>query len=109
MSYSTNPNLEKARGKAMKLLFIDELSVQIVADRFGVSRTTIWRWKRKWLALNSHIALENQVRQKDKPISSFRLSACSWRIPTNSGRVHWFILFRKRIVRCAQYAHLQLP
>jgi transposase InsO family protein len=84
MSYSTNPSLEKARGKAMKLLFIDELSVQIVADRFGVSRTTIWRWKRKWLALNSHIALENQVRQKDKPISSFRLSACSWRIPTIS-------------------------
>ena len=67
MSYSTNPSLEKARGKAMKLLFIDELSVQIVADRFGVSRTTIWRWKRKWLALNSHIALENQVRQKDNP------------------------------------------
>ena len=84
MSYSTNPSLEKARGKAMKLLFIDELSVQIVADRFGVSRTTIWRWKRKWLALNSHIALENQVRQKDNPISSFRLSACSWRIPTIS-------------------------
>ena len=68
----------------MKLLFIDELSVQIVADRFGVSRTTIWRWKRKWLALNSHIALENQVRQKDNPISSFRLSTCSWRIPTIS-------------------------
>ncbi|MCR5572174.1 MAG: helix-turn-helix domain-containing protein [Candidatus Saccharibacteria bacterium] len=61
MSYSTNPSLEKARGKAMKLLFIDELSVQMVADRFGVSRTTIWRWKRKWLALNSHIALENQM------------------------------------------------
>ena len=76
MCYSTNTSLEKA----MKLLFIDELSVQIVADRFGVSRTTIWRWKRKWLALNSHIALENQVRQKDNPISSFRLSACSWRI-----------------------------
>lgn len=47
MSYSTNPSLEKARGKAMKLLFIDELSVQIVADRYGVSRTTIWRWKKK--------------------------------------------------------------
>lgn len=84
MSYSTSPSLEKARGKAMKLLFIDELSIQIVADRFGVSRTTIWRWKRKWLALNSHIALENQVRQKDNPISSFRLSACSWRVPTIS-------------------------
>ena len=27
--------MAKARGKAMKLLFIDELSVQIVADRFG--------------------------------------------------------------------------
>ncbi|MCR5572944.1 MAG: integrase core domain-containing protein, partial [Candidatus Saccharibacteria bacterium] len=28
--------------------------------------------------------MENQVRQKDNPISSFRLSACSWRIPTIS-------------------------
>ena len=68
MSYSTNPSLEKAKGKAMKLLFLENIPIQNIADRFSVSRTTIWRWKRKRLALNSHIALENQVRQKDKPI-----------------------------------------
>lgn len=38
MSYSTNSNLEKSRGKAMKLLFLENYPVQIVADRFGVDR-----------------------------------------------------------------------
>ena len=50
MCYSINPNLAKARGKAMKLLFLENIPIQNIADRFGVDRTTIRRWKRKWLA-----------------------------------------------------------
>ena len=88
MSYSTNPSLEKARGKAMKLLFIDELSVQIVADRFGVSRTTIWRWKKKWLEVNPNIELRNYSKQRDNPTSLFRYSSCKWSIPTISSAPH---------------------
>ena len=65
MSYSTNPNLEKSRGKAMKLLFLENYPVQVVADRFGVDRSTIWRWKKKWLELNSNVELKNYSKQRD--------------------------------------------
>ena len=88
MSYSTNPSLEKARGKAMKLLFIDELSVQIVADRYGVNRSTIWRWKKKWLEVNPNIELRNYSKQRDNPTSLFRYSSCKWSIPTISSAPH---------------------
>ncbi len=83
MSYSTNPSLEKARGKAMKLLFIDELSVQTVADRYGVNRSTIWRWKKKWLEVNPNIELRNYSKQRDNPTSLFRCYCCR-----HSGIVH---------------------
>ena len=88
MCYSTNPNLEKARGKAMKLVFLEKIPIQNVADRFGVDRTTIWRWKQKWLKLNSHIKLHNQSRRQSNPTSSFRFSACSWNISTASSAPH---------------------
>ena len=84
MSYSTNPNLEKSRGKAMKLLFLENYPVQVIADRFGVNRSTIWRWKKKWLDINPHAELRNTLRQRDNPTSLFRYSSCKWTIPTAS-------------------------
>ena len=47
MSYCTSKNIEIARGKAMKMLVIEKKSVGVVADRFGVHRSTIWRWHQK--------------------------------------------------------------
>ncbi len=41
MSYCTGKNIEKSRGLAMKMLVIEKKPVGIVADRFGVNRTTI--------------------------------------------------------------------
>lgn len=35
--------VEKARAKALKMLIIDKIPTNIVADRFGVNRSTIWR------------------------------------------------------------------
>ena len=114
MSYSTNPSLEKARGKAMKLLFIDELSVQIVADRYGVNRSTIWRWKKKWLEVNPNIELRNYSKQRDNPTSLFRYSSCKWSIPTISSAPHnhpnqlpdYLVTIvldvRERLQRCAE-------
>ena len=114
MSYSTNPNLEKARGKAMKLLFLDGISTQNVADRFGVDRTTIWRWKKKWLEINSRIELQNQNRQKDNLTSIFRYGSCSWIIPTTSSAplshpnklpdylIQIVLNMRDRLRRCAE-------
>lgn len=114
MSYSINPNLEKSRGKAMKLLFLEKKNVGVIADRFGVNRSTIWRWKKKWLLKNPHVSLKNDTRQKDNPTSVFRYSSCSWIIPTISSAPHThpnqipdylvqiILDTRERLQRCAE-------
>ena len=43
MAYSINPNLPKARATAMQLLIRDELPVSVVANKWGIHRSTIWR------------------------------------------------------------------
>lgn len=93
MAYSTNPNLPKARAIAMQLLVREHLPVQTVAHRCGVHRSTIWRWKRKWDALNTDVQLTNdnrpnRSRQRHESVSAFRLSACTWPIPTTISRPH---------------------
>jgi transposase InsO family protein len=82
MAYSTNPNLPKARAIAMQLLVREELPTQVVANRCGVSRSTIWRWKRKWLKLNENIELTNRYRPGRAAGKVFRFAACTWNIPT---------------------------
>lgn len=82
MAYCTTKTMPRTRGKAMKMLILEKETVQTVADQFGVNRTTIWRWKKKWQTQNQHLALTNAVRHKDAPTSQFRWSACKWNIPT---------------------------
>jgi len=82
MAYSTNPNLPKARALAMQLLIREHLPPQVVANRCGVNRSTIWRWKRKWYKLNAHIQLANYNRPTRQAGEAFRWAACTWRIPT---------------------------
>ncbi len=86
MAYSTNPNLPKARAIAMQLLIRAGLSLQIVANRCGVHRSTIWRWKRKWDKLNEYVQLTNDNRPTRQAGSAFRLAACTWLIPTYSSK-----------------------
>lgn len=84
MAYSTNPNLPKARATALKLLLVDGLCVQTVANKCGVHRTTVWRWKRKWELLNQHMQRQNfnrPTRQKTDQLHGYR-----WSIPTHSSR-----------------------
>lgn len=91
MAYSTNPNLPKARAIAMQLLVRDGLPLQVVANRCGIHRSTVWRWKRKWNKLNEYVQLTNDNRPRRfqvSPSSSFRLAACTWRIPTVPSRPH---------------------
>jgi transposase-like protein len=78
MAYSTNPNLPKARAIAMQLLIREQLPLQVVANRCGVSRSTIWRWKRKWDKLNEHVQLTNDNRSTRSPGLAFRFTACKW-------------------------------
>ncbi|MBR2544020.1 DDE-type integrase/transposase/recombinase [Candidatus Saccharibacteria bacterium] len=84
MSYCTGKNIEKSRGKAMKMLVIEKKPVGVVADRFGVHRSTIWRWRQKWLMQNSHIELENPVRRKYLGVSAYKYNLCKWNIPSFS-------------------------
>jgi transposase InsO family protein len=86
MAYSTNPNLPKARALGMKLLVLERLSVQTTANRCGVHRSTIWRWKRKWDKLNEHVQLTNDNRPTREAGAAFRFAACMWLIPTRISR-----------------------
>ncbi len=82
MAYSINPNLPRARAIAMQLLVREGLLLQIVANRCGVHRSTVWRWKQKWDKLNEHVQLTNDNRPGRPQGKAFRFTACTWRIPT---------------------------
>jgi len=88
MAYSTNPNLPKARALGKQLLVRDKLPVPTVANRCGVHRSTIWRWKQKWDSLNTHVQLENENRPNRPAGTQFRQAALRWTIPTESSRPH---------------------
>ena len=82
MAYSNNPNLPKARAIALQLLVRDQLPLQIVANRCGVHRSTVWRWKQKWDVLNQHVQFDNPNRPLRVYSSVNHLVRCTWRIPT---------------------------
>lgn len=86
MAYSINPNLPKARAIAMQLLVREGLPLQTVANRCGVHRSTIWRWKQKWDGLNENVQLTNDNRPAREIGLVFRLAACTWHIPTLASR-----------------------
>lgn len=86
MAYSINPNLPKARATAMQLLIQEKLPSQVVANRCGVHRSTIWRWKRKWQAININVQLENYNRPNRSAGSVFRQSSLKWLVPTLSSK-----------------------
>jgi transposase InsO family protein len=114
MAYSINPNLPKARALAMRLLVQEQLPLQIVANRCGVNRSTIWRWKRKWLKLNEHVELTNHYRPGRAAGKVFRFTACTWNIPTlisrprtspqavNGQLVARVLELRAQLKRCAE-------
>jgi len=86
MAYSTNPNLPKARALAMQLLVRESLPLQVVANRCGVHRSTVWRWRRKWLVLNEHVQFTNDNRPTRNAGNTFRQAALKWLVPTLSSR-----------------------
>lgn len=114
MAYSINPYLPKARAIAMRLLIAEGLPSAVVANKCGVNRSTIWRWKQKWLKLNEHIQFTNDNRPS-RPVS-FRqkLAYCKWRIVTLSSAPHTFPMaiceqvvsrileLRRTLKRCAE-------
>jgi transposase InsO family protein len=121
MAYSINPNLPRARALAIKLLLQEKLPLQVVANKCGVHRSTIYRWKLKWLKLNEHQQLENFNRpSRQSRHNPFRLMSCSWLIATLSSRpkhspkaipeniVELVISLRQMLKRCAEVVWFHL-
>lgn len=88
MAYSSNPNLPKARAIAMQLLVREQLPRGVVANKCGVHRSTIYRWKRKWDALNQYVQMDNPNRPNRAYSRMNHLNRCTWRIPTTISRPH---------------------
>ena len=82
MAYSINPNLPRARAIAMKLLIVEGLPTNIVANKCGVNRSTVWRWRQKWDVINKHVQFTNDNRPHRRVGTQFRFTACKWLIPT---------------------------
>lgn len=114
MAYSTNPHLPKARAAALRLLVEAGLPASTVALRAGVHRSTIWRWKRKWVALNEHVEFNNPNRPSRPVSTTNKLAACRWQIATVCSAPHshaWAIPerivaqvleVRRQLRRCAE-------
>lgn len=114
MAYSTNPNLPKARATAMRLLVEDQLPLLVVARKCGVHRSTLWRWKRKWDALNRHVQMDNPNRPARVHSRKNHLVRCCWNIPTTTSKPHTspravseelvqlVLTVRARLGRCAE-------
>ena len=114
MAYSTNPNLPKARAIAMQLLIREQIPLVVVANKCGVHRSTIWRWKRKWNRLNEHVQFDNPNRPARVYSRANHLARCMWRIPTSMSTphtsptavtdeiVHQILAVRTQLKRCAE-------
>ena len=113
MSYCTGKNIEIARGKAVKMLVLDKKPVGLIADRFGVHRSTIWRWYQKWKNTNSHIQFTNAVRRRYLGVSPYKYDICKWKIESESSSpkhphtlaedlVQLVLDVRDQIKRCAE-------
>lgn len=72
----------------MMMLLIEKYPVQVVANHYGVDRSTIWRWKQRWQVQNKHVSLRNEARRKSAETSTFRYASCTWSIPTLSAAPH---------------------
>lgn len=114
MAYSINPNLPKARAIAMQLLVREQLPTGVVANKCGIHRSTLWRWKRKWDALNQNVQMDNPNRPSRVYSRMNHLNRCTWRIPTNSAKpntsptavshelICLVLSVRARLKRCAE-------
>lgn len=114
MAYSTNPNLPKARAIAMQLLVREQLPAGIVANKCGVHRSTVWRWKLKWNALNQNVQMDNPNRPNRIYSRTNHLNRCTWQIPTMASRprtnptavsqelVRLVLAVRAQLKRCAE-------
>jgi transposase InsO family protein len=112
VAYSNNPNLPRARAIAMRLLIADGLPSAVVAHKCGIHRSTVWRWKQKWLKLNENVSQDKPGRPTRK--TSFVPQYYRWNIQTEDATPHSFphaineaivsriLELRRHLNRCAE-------
>ncbi len=83
MAYSNNPNLAKARGNALRAHIMQQVPLCICARKYGVSRSTLYRWKQRWITEN-HLQISNLNRPSVPVGLAFKFRAARWQIPTCS-------------------------
>jgi transposase InsO family protein len=120
MAYSTNPNLPRARAIALRLLIEQDLPASVVANKCGVNRSTIYRWKKRWNKLNENVQLTNDNRPTRAAGNKFRFAALTWNVPTLSSRpktspkaipgkiVELVVALRRMLKRCAEVVWFHL-
>ncbi|MBL8030698.1 MAG: DDE-type integrase/transposase/recombinase [Candidatus Doudnabacteria bacterium] len=98
----------------MQLLVREQLPAGVVANKCGVHRSTIYRWKRKWDVLNQDVQMDNPNRSNRVYSRTNHLSRCTWRIPTAASRpytsptaispelVRLVLAVRAQLKRCAE-------
>lgn len=120
MAYSNNPNLVNARKETLLAVIYRGIPICTASRRFGVHRSTIWRWIKKWQDINRNVQLKN-INHPSVPVGSvFRWSRVSWSIPTLSSApkthpariarwiVERIVVLRKLLGRCAVIIHQKL-
>lgn len=82
MAYSTNPNLIKARKETLLCVVAEHMPICTAARRFGVHRSTVWRWLCKWREINRFVKDRNYNRPSRPHV--FNKKNYRWDIPTLS-------------------------
>jgi len=99
LSYSNNPYLPKARMIARNDVVVRKLPISQVARKYGVHRSTVWRWvkKVKRLGLNGNTYLWTQSSAPHHHPNE-----------TKPEVVKQIIKLRKKLNRCAPIIHAHL-
>ena len=101
MAYCIDKSIEKQRGNAVKEVILEQRSVAQVARRYGRSRSTIYRWIKKWKEINNFPDFKNYGRPNKSSGKIFRYASLKWDIQTISSapRVHPNALEESLILR----------
>jgi len=118
MAYSTNPHIINTRKAALLYVVVAHRPVCLVARRFGVHRSTLWRWLCRWKEINQFVKDRNYNRPS-RPHSFNEKNYC-WKLPTRSSApkshpkriareiIEKILAIREKLNRCAQIIQTEL-
>ena len=75
-----------ARGLAVKSVVCGKENIYTVAKRYGIHRTTLWRWIKRWHKINADVETVNYGRPSR--IKVMHAEDFCWKIPAKSSAPH---------------------